>query len=62
MMFLLKPKIEAEIIKELSQKSSHGLKELSNICELKIVKNSNYRMYKTRSDAVIDSIKELLFS
>jgi len=56
------PKIEADRIEELSQKLSHGLKELSNICELRIVKNSNHCIHETRPDAVIDSIKELLFS
>ena len=56
------PKIEAERIEDLSQKLSHGLKELSNICELRIVKNSNHCIHETRPDAVIDSIKELLFS
>jgi pimeloyl-ACP methyl ester carboxylesterase len=56
------PKIEAERIEELSQKLSHGLKELSNKCQLRSVKNSNHCIHETRPDAVIDSIKELVFA
>lgn len=56
------PKIEAERIEELSQKLSHGLKELSNRCKLRVVKNSNHCIHETRPDVVIDSIKELLFA
>lgn len=56
------PKIEAERIEELSQKLSHGLKKLSNRSELRIVENSNHCIHETRPDAVIDSIKELVFA
>ncbi|WP_035290428.1 alpha/beta hydrolase [Clostridium sp. KNHs214] len=55
------PKIEAERIVELSQKLSYGLKELSNNSKCTIVKDSNHCINETRPDAVIDSIKELLF-
>lgn len=56
------PKIEAEKIEELSQKLSHGLQELSNKSELRIIKNSNHCINETRPDAVVDAVKELLFT
>lgn len=55
------PKIEAERIEELSQKLSHGLKELSTKSKVRIVKKSNHCINETRPDVVIDSIKEFIF-
>lgn len=35
-------KIEAERIEKLSQELSNGLKELSSISEIRVIKNSNH--------------------
>lgn len=56
------PKIEAERIEKLSQELSSGLKELSSMSEIRVIKNSNHCINETRPDAVIDAIKELLFT
>ncbi|GAA0774935.1 alpha/beta hydrolase [Clostridium subterminale] len=56
------PKIEAERIEKLSQELSSGLKELSSMSEIRVIKNSNHCINETRPDAIIDAIKELLFT
>ncbi len=56
------PKIEAERIERLSQELSSGLKELSSKSDVRVVKNSNHCINETQPDAIIDAIKELLFT
>lgn len=56
------PKIEAERIERLSQELSSGLKELSSKSDARVIKNSNHCINETQPDAIIDAIKELLFT
>ena len=56
------PKIESERIEKLSQELSSGLKELSSKSEVRVIKNSNHCINETQPDAIIDAIKDLLFT
>ncbi|WP_291573248.1 alpha/beta fold hydrolase [Clostridium sp. UBA4548] len=55
------PKVEAVKIERLSQNLSHGLRELSDKCDFRIVKDSNHCINETRPDEVIKAIKELVY-